>query len=356
MDFVPHGVCFLWDRNIVLLHVVSDAGIAIAYACLPFLLWYFVQKRQDIPFSWLFAMFGSFIFSCGTTHVMAIWTLWHPNYLEEGLIKAITAFISLSTAAALFIHLPQALALPSPSQMQQKEEQLEAALAAEKEINEFRRRIVSTLSHEYRTPLTAILSSVELLERYPNSDRTPLHFAIIKRKITYLTKLLEDALILDKSESGKLEFRPQELDAIAFCTSVLDELDCCHEHSLELESSGKAIGLFDPRLLNALFTNLIYNATKYSRPRTNVFIRLRSEEENFVLEVEDQGVGIPDSEISRIFDYYYRASNVGNASGTGVGLAIVQKCVSLHGGEISVRSEVGVGTTFRVILPIRNNL
>jgi signal transduction histidine kinase len=353
MSFVPHGFCFLWNRNIVLLHVVSDAGIAIAYGCLSLLLWYFIHKRPDIPFSWLFAMFGSFIFSCGTTHVMAIWTLWHSDYIEEGLLKAITAMISLSTAAALFIHLPQALALPSPAQMRAKEEQLEAALAAEREINNFRRNIVTTISHEYRTPLASILSSVELLERNPTSDRSPRHFESIKRKITDLTKLLNDALILDKSESGKLEFQPEEMDAIAYCLSILDEIDC-RRHSLEIEASGGAVGMFDPRLLNSLFTNLIYNATKYSSPGTAISIRLAREENNFVLEVEDRGIGIPESEISRIFDSYFRASNVETAPGTGVGLAIVQKCVSLHGGEISVRSEVGVGTTFRVTLPVRD--
>lgn len=287
---------------------------------------------------------------------MAIWTLWHPNYLEEGLVKAITAAISLSTAAALFIHLPQALVLPSPTQMRQKEQELEAALAAEREINEFRRRIVATLSHEYRTPLTTILSSVELLERNPNSDRASHHFASIKRKISYLTKLLEDALIIDKSESGKLEFQPEEIDAIAYCTSVLNELDCCNEHSIEINASGTAVGLFDSRLLNALFTNLIYNATKYSRSGTTIFVHMKADEGSFVLEVKDQGIGIPDSEIPQIFDSYYRASNVENAPGTGVGLAIVQKCVNLHGGEIAVTSEVGTGTTFRVSLPIKTTL
>jgi signal transduction histidine kinase len=194
------------------------------------------------------------------------------------------------------------------------------------------------------------LSSVELLERNPTSDRSPRHFESIKRKIADLTKLLNDALILDKSESGKLEFQPEEMDAIAYCLSILDEIDC-HRHSLEIEASGGAVGMFDPRLLNSLFTNLIYNAIKYSSPGTAISIRLAREKNNFVLEVEDRGIGIPESEIPRIFDSYFRASNVETAPGTGVGLSIVKKCVSLHRGEISVRSEVRVGTTFRVTLP-----
>ena len=286
---------------------------------------------------------------------MSIWTLWHPSYWEEGIVKAITACISLSTAIALFIHLPQALALPSPSQMRQKEQQLEAALQKERELNEFQRRIVSIVSHEYRTPLTAILSSIELLERNvkPTNERSARHFDVIKRKVAYLTKLIEDALVLDQSESGRLEFQPEQVDAIAVCQEILVEIDW-DDHVLEVHSTGTAIGLFDTRLLNSLLTNLVYNACKYSPEGTTIYVRLNGVEGAFILEVEDQGIGIPSADIPQIFESYFRGANVEDAPGTGVGLAIVQKCVSLHGGVISVVSEVGTGTTFRVALPLRH--
>jgi signal transduction histidine kinase len=358
LDFAPHGVCYLWDRNLVILHVASDSAIALAYLCLPLLLWHFIRKRPDIPFSWLFVMFGGFILSCGATHLMSVWTVWHPDYWQNGIIKAATAGISLTTAIALFLHLPQAIALPSPAQMTEKERQLEEALKKEREINEFRKRIVATVSHEYRTPLTTILSSVELLERYVDSqwsDRTERHFNAIKRKVAYLTSLIEDALILDRAESGKLEFQPVEMDAIAYCQELSSELDW-NEHILHLTVEGEATGLFDPRLLNALFTNLVYNAYKYSAIRTTVFIRLRGIADTFTLEVEDQGIGIPAEDIPRIFESYFRATNAESLPGTGVGLAIVSKCVNLHGGAIAVESTVGVGTTFRVVLPLRHGV
>lgn len=353
MDFMPHGACYLWDGKIILLHVVSDAGIALAYLCLPLLLWHFSRKRKDIPFSWLFAMFGAFILSCGSTHLMGIWTLWHPSYLADGLLKLATAVISLMTAIALFTHLPEVIALPSPSQMSEKEQQLEAALKKEREINEFRRRIVSTVAHEYRTPLTSILSSAELVERYPTGKRSVQHFENIRRKITYLSKLIDDALILDKAESGRLEFQPTEIDAISWCSEVLAELDW-GKHTLQLSALDEAVGLFDLRLLNALVTNLVYNACKYSDPESIVYVRLQRGNESFILEVEDQGIGIPLEDIPRIFESYFRAANVDSAPGTGVGLSIVQGCVNLHDGTISVVSEVGVGTTFRVVLPLRH--
>ncbi|MEP0871241.1 PAS domain S-box protein [Trichocoleus desertorum AS-A10] len=115
--FMPHGHCYLWRPGLVGLHLVSDALIALSYYSIPIMLVYFVHKRRDIPFDWIFWMFGLFIVACGTTHIIDIWTLWHPVYWLAGLVKAITALASVGTAASLFPLLPQALALPSPNQL-----------------------------------------------------------------------------------------------------------------------------------------------------------------------------------------------------------------------------------------------
>jgi len=111
--FIPHGHCYLWQPGLVWLHIVSDALIALAYYSIPITLVFFTRKRQDLPFNWVFLLFGTFIIACGTTHLMEIWTLWHPNYWLSGLLKAITALASVYTAWALVSLLPQALALPS---------------------------------------------------------------------------------------------------------------------------------------------------------------------------------------------------------------------------------------------------
>jgi len=116
-DFMPHGVCFLWNPEIVWLHAISDAVIAISYSLIPLALVYFVRKRTDLPFQWMFLMFGVFILGCGTTHVMELWTLWHGTYRLAGVIKAITAGASVLTAVLLVRLMPQALALPSPAQL-----------------------------------------------------------------------------------------------------------------------------------------------------------------------------------------------------------------------------------------------
>jgi C4-dicarboxylate-specific signal transduction histidine kinase len=128
-DLMPHGVCFLWNPGIVWLHAISDGVIAVSYYLIPLALVYFVRRRRDLPFHWMFLMFGVFIFGCGTTHLMELWTLWHGTYRIAGLVKALTAVASVATAVLLVELMPQALALPSPSQLRTANEELEREIA-----------------------------------------------------------------------------------------------------------------------------------------------------------------------------------------------------------------------------------
>ncbi|MBD2253439.1 sensor histidine kinase [Nostoc parmelioides] len=130
--FIPHGHCYLWQPGLVWLHLLSDFLIAVAYYSIPITLVYFVRKRQDLPFKWIFLLFGAFIVSCATSHVMEIWTLWHPTYWLSGLMKAITAFISIYTAIVLIPIVPQLLALPSPAQLEAANDQLKTEIIERK--------------------------------------------------------------------------------------------------------------------------------------------------------------------------------------------------------------------------------
>src|SRR5919106_1069592 len=124
MGFLPHGQCFLWLRELLLLHVVSDSLTALAYYSIPIALVYFVHKRTDLEFGWMFLMFAAFILACGTTHILGVWTVWNPDYWLFGSEKAITAAVSLSTAVLVWILMPTALAIPSPRQLHQTNERL----------------------------------------------------------------------------------------------------------------------------------------------------------------------------------------------------------------------------------------
>jgi PAS domain S-box-containing protein len=126
--FIPHGHCYLWKPSLVWLHLISDSLIAIAYYSIPITLVYFVRKRRDLPYDWIFLLFGSFIVACGTTHLMEVWTLWHPTYWLSGGIKVATAIISLYTAAILIRLMPKALALPSPAQLEAANRELECEI------------------------------------------------------------------------------------------------------------------------------------------------------------------------------------------------------------------------------------
>ena len=116
--FMPHGLCYLWQPGVLGLHVVSDSLITLAYFSIPFTLLYFVRKRTDLQFNWMFVCFAVFIMACGTTHLMEIWTVWHPAYWLSGSIKALTALASVPTAILLIKLVPDALRLPSPSALQ----------------------------------------------------------------------------------------------------------------------------------------------------------------------------------------------------------------------------------------------
>jgi hypothetical protein len=124
-DFMGHGNCYLWRPEIVWLHVGSDALITLAYYSIPISLVYFVRKRRDLPFHWMFIMFGAFILGCGTSHMMEVWTVWHGTYRLAGIVKLITAGLSVSTAVALIPMMPKALALPSPARLAAANRELE---------------------------------------------------------------------------------------------------------------------------------------------------------------------------------------------------------------------------------------
>jgi hypothetical protein len=135
--FMPHGHCYYWDRGVVSLHVVSDALIFLAYMTIPITLLYFVKKRKDVPFDWMFACFGVFIVACGTTHLLEIWNLWHSAYWLSGAIKGITALASVGTAILLVRLVPTALALPSPEDLRRANARLAEESSERQRANQF---------------------------------------------------------------------------------------------------------------------------------------------------------------------------------------------------------------------------
>lgn len=232
------------------------------------------------------------------------------------------------------------------------------ALEREKELTELKSRFISMTSHEFRVPLTAVFSSTELLEQYSHNwaeDKKLKHFNRIKDSVNRMTALLDDVLIVNKAESGKLEFNPQPLNLNQLCNDLVEdiELGIGKQHEISLVNLGMAIkACMDEKLLRHILTNLLTNAVKYSPPGSTVQFNCYCREQEVLFEIKDQGIGIPPEDQKRLFESFHRAKNVGNIQGTGLGLSIVKKSVDLHGGKLAVHSEVGVGTTFKVTLPL----
>ncbi len=157
--FIPHGHCYLWKPRLVGLHISSDATVALSYYSIPATLIYFVQKRKDLPFNWIFLLFGAFIILCGSTHVMEIWTLWHPNYWASGLLKAVTALVSVITALALIPLVPKALALPSPAELEAANQALAAEVVERKKVEADVRTLNTELEERVKARTQELLTT-----------------------------------------------------------------------------------------------------------------------------------------------------------------------------------------------------
>jgi PAS domain S-box-containing protein len=237
------------------------------------------------------------------------------------------------------------------------EAELVQALSREKELNELKSRFISMTSHEFRTPLAAILSSTELLadygERLPPGEKEEL-LGLIKDAVRRMTHMLEDVLFIGKSEAGRLEFRPYTLKLRAFCERLVEEFRSFmgrhNELYLELNGEDRAYVL-DAELLRHILGNLLSNAVKYSPERTPVDLRVMCHKLGVRFTVVDRGIGIPANDRPLLFQTFHRGRNVGNVAGTGLGLAIVKTAVDLHGGTIRVDSQPGRGTRVTVDLP-----
>ena len=244
-------------------------------------------------------------------------------------------------------------------QLRQAHEEVSHALIKEQELGELKTRFVSMTSHEFRTPLTIIQSSAELLEHYRHkwtADKQVEHLQRIQTATRNMTALLTDVLLVGKAEAGKLEFNPALLNLEKFCRDMVEELQLglSANHSLVLTVEGDGTEAYlDEKLLWHILSNLLSNAIKYSPPGSEVRLDLVCQASQANLVIRDQGIGIPPADQARLFEAFHRAGNVKDIPGTGLGLTIVKKSVDVHGGTIEVDSQPGVGTTFTIILPMK---
>jgi signal transduction histidine kinase len=246
--------------------------------------------------------------------------------------------------------------LREAAQRQLREIELMRALEHERELRALKTRFVSMVSHEFRTPLATILSSTEYIKNFGGQvspEKRDKHFDRIQGSVTNMTRLLEEVLLVGRTESGRLDFKPQPMDIDVFCREVVDEMQAVTSaHGLRYLREGDFVNVtVDEKLMRLILTNLLANAIKYSPNGGEVLILLACEPQFFTLSIKDNGVGIPDADQPRLFEAFRRASNTGKIAGTGLGLYITKMAVELHGGNITFTSTEGSGTTFIVRLP-----
>ncbi|MHC0065310.1 ATP-binding protein [Nostoc sp. UIC 10890] len=248
------------------------------------------------------------------------------------------------------------------AKLQWAEEAMRQALAKERQFSELKSRLLTTTSHEFRNPLATIHSSAELLEHYRHlwsDERQNTHLRRIQTSVMHITQLLDDVLVLNQDETGKLEFNPTPLNLVEFCGDLLEELQQSDrsQHAIAFSSEYQCTSAnLDAKLLRQILSNLFSNCLKYSPIGSIVKFSVTTANDQAIFQTQDSGIGIPASDIEHIFEPFHRASNVGNIPGMGLGMSIVKQAVDLHGGEIIVESAIGVGTNFTVILPFSINL
>lgn len=246
----------------------------------------------------------------------------------------------------------------------QVEEEVLKALQRERELSDIKSRTITTISHEYRTPLTTIIMSAELLENYPDKltpEKKLAHLQRIRNSAKYLAQLVNDVLIMGETQAEKVQFNPTPLDLEQFCQEVLEEAHASSNSSKLLQikftrHNNYKDACLDEKLLRQILSNLLSNAIKYSPQGGTIRFDLECNDGFAQFSIQDEGIGIPAADLPRLFESFHRASNVGTIRGTGIGLAIVKNCVELHSGKITIESMENVGTTFTVTLPLKYGL
>lgn len=247
------------------------------------------------------------------------------------------------------------------AELYEANKELTKALEKEREINELKSRIVLNVSHGFKTPLTSILSSAQLLQMYAEKDhpfkqKIAKHAMKIENSVRALNNLLTSVLFFGKADANKMEYKPKKMFLGAFVKELMDTIKAGIENEVTIKTDFGALPktiTSDSEILYQTFENLLSNAVKYSKDGGEVLFSLDYQDGILIGKVVDFGIGIPESEQSQLFDRFFRAKNVGIVEGSGLGLSIVKKCLEVLKGEITFESKIKKGTTFEVRIPVK---
>lgn len=342
-QYMPHGMCYLWTPGLVWLHVISDSLIALAYTSIPITLLYVVRKRTDLPFNWMFTLFGVFIVACGATHFMAAWNVWHADYWLSGGVKLVTALASVPTAVILIALVPRILKIPTRKELEDAHHRLEDAF---KELEQF----TYAVSHDLRAPLRAIDGHGRILENRiaDKLDEGDAHNLRRMREASKRMGELIDALLeLSRLSRGQLHKAVIDLSKLAEdVTAELRAADPGRDVEVRIAPSMCAIG--DHALMRVVLENLLGNAWKFTAKRAGAIIEcgIQNSDDRSVFYIKDNGAGFDMQYAGKLFNVFQRLHSPDEYEGHGVGLASVQRIIHRHGGSIWGEGELERGSTF----------
>ena len=363
-NFMPHGHCYLWEPVLLWLHVVSDALITLAYFSIPITLLFFVKKRKDLQFHWMFVCFAVFILACGASHLVEIWTVWIPDYWLSGVIKAITALASIPTAYLLVRLVPFALALPSPAAMAATNDQLRQEIAERKRmeavlseknielatLNEELGAFSYSVSHDLRAPLRSMDGfSLVLLEDHADSLPPDGQDALRRIRLASqrMGRLIDDMLRL--SQVKRTDIQIERVDLSAMCAGIAATIQQANPARPAQWNITQGMQIdADRPLIQIVLQNLLENAWKFTGKTADTRISIGSREIDGrpVFFVADNGAGFDMAHATNLFGTFERLHSAAEFQGTGIGLALARRIINRHEGRIWCEAAVGQGATF----------
>ncbi|MGF6427067.1 MULTISPECIES: ATP-binding protein [Bradyrhizobium] len=384
--FSPHGICLLWEPELIWLHVISDAIIAASYFSIPFALAILVSKRRDFQFGWMAWPFAAFILACGLTHVFSIYTLWVPIYGLEGLLKALTAVASIFTAVLLWPLIPRILAIPTEEQLREAHvalaeegrqrqrsefllERFREAEANESKIRQAQKmeavgQLTGGIAHDFNNILTVITGTIDILAEAVTHNR----------QLTEITSLIRDAAERGASLTRHLlafarkqPLQPSDVDVNALMVDTIELLRPTIGDHVDIDfrpAPDLPRALVDGNQLVTAIINLALNARDAMPKGGRLTIETRTAElkpsdvnghdglaagDYVALALTDNGRGIAEADLAKVFEPFFTTKDVGK--GTGLGLSMVYGFVKQSNGHVVLDSEIGRGTRVILYLP-----
>jgi signal transduction histidine kinase len=376
--YMPHGMCYLWEPELLWLHVISDLATGVAYYAIPpTLLVLVVRARRQVPegakyaarglpHEWMFLAFGLFIVACGSTHFLAAWNVWNAHYWVSGGVKGLTAVASIATAIALPPLIPRALALVKQARESEvRRVQLEAANRDLAKLNEqlremdtLKTRLFANVSHELRTPLTLILGPVDRILAEPGSAELKEELAVVRRNAVVLRKRVDDLLDMARLDAGEATLKPTPTDVAAVVRLSAARFASATRHTgadLEIHVPATLPAQLDADKYERIVDNLLSNALRFTPEGGTVRLALEILDGDIVLTVDDSGPGIPEAQRTTVFEPFrqIKESSDRGSGGAGLGLSIVRDFARLHGGGAQVGSSELGGARLTVRIPHR---